>query len=169
MKRLFLSVLFLAISTVSAFANDVTNIANYKNWKVYKTQDGTLYAVSYAISKSGNYSKRDEPYLMISNFDNAAELMVYYGYSHKKDKLSEVVVNMNKDGSEVKKFMFQPIGNKSWLRTSKEDSELADAMKKGAKITVYGESHKSTNSIDVYALDGFADAYNTILAYAVKS
>lgn len=131
-------------------------VANYNAWRVFTVnQDGQklCYLASLPTKKRGNYSKRDEPYLLVTHKDaNIDEISVSSGYKYKNKK--DVVVNFGK-----KTFNLFTKGELAWAYDSKSDMAIVKDMMAGARMEVKGTSWKGTHSTDSYSLKGFTAAH----------
>ncbi|PIR37374.1 MAG: hypothetical protein COV35_09780 [Alphaproteobacteria bacterium CG11_big_fil_rev_8_21_14_0_20_39_49] len=158
MKKNFLSPLFgfvvFAYSSV-AFAQVVDK--EYKDWTVYTTNlQGKVacYMASFPISKTGNYTKRGDPYLLVTRLnDDVFEVSASSGYKYKLN--SDVAVDI-----EGNKFEMFTKGELAWAKDSKQDKEIIGLMIKKNHLDIRGTSIKGTYSIDRYSLSGFTAAYN---------
>ena len=103
-------------------------------------QRGNTYILVYRINKSPN-----------------AEIQVRAGYSYKKDKDIEIIID-----NQIT-FTFHSVDNDdvSWTKNNDED-KIIYAMKKGNKLIVKGQSSRGTDTIDTYTLSGFTLAYNQL-------
>ena len=162
---LFLLLLLASHNVLLASSSDeAAVIYKFKDWSVYKGPEDVYFIASRAKEQSGTFSKREDPFLIISIFPDrpSSEVSVYIGYTCKSGAPVNVSVSMsNSDASNVRKFLMQSSGERAWARKN-EDENIIDSFKKGAKATIFAESFKNTNSRDVYSLDGFSDAYKAL-------
>ena len=163
MRTLVGLLLVLFMSTGSASAQQVDNV--YKDWTVFTlNQKGkkVCYIASSPTSKTGNYRRRGEPYLLVTHRDATTdEVSTSSGYPYKIN--SEVKVTV--DGKH--KFGFftsNDIPKVAWTRNSTDDKALVEKMIKGVKLKVRGESRLNTYSLDSYSLLGFTSAYKRMKA-----
>lgn len=151
-------IFFIALSSNNAFSQQFQK--SYKDWSVYTTKRDGLnlcYMVSYPKRKSGNYNKRGQPYVMVTNINGKiSEVSATGGYPYKKNTEPRVII----DGEEHRLSMTK--NETAWFKTDEYDAIAIDKMKKGRKMTVKGTSIKGTYSIDNYSLSGFTSAYRKI-------
>lgn len=142
-----------------------TFIGTSKGWSVYKLSNGTKYMFSYPTKQSGTFSKREKPYLMISNFNGKIEASVYEGFTFKHNTPVKVAIAMSyKDESNKKHYSMYPTAEMAWLGGGDaEEAAFVKDLKLGANVQVKGISHKNTNALDTYSLDGFVGAYNMLM------
>jgi len=155
---------YILVSTVtlllafSGNANSQEFKKSYKDWSVYTAyQDGSklCYMVSFPKSKTGNYRRRGDPYVMVTNVNGRRdEFSITGGYPYKVGTEPRAII----DGKEYKMSMTE--GEFAWFKTNKYDKKAIEKMKKGIKMKVKGTSKKGTYSIDTYSLSGFTSAYN---------
>ena len=131
------------------------------DWRIFSAPvDGrTLcYAASIPTGKAGNYSKRDEPFLMVtSRSAGVDEVSVSSGYPYKEG--SEVTVTI--DG---KAFSLFTRGDRAWAFDEAQDNRMIAAMIKGSSLTAKGTSPRGTYSQDTYSLRGFTKAHQRLKA-----
>lgn len=153
--------LFLFVGMFALTANAQQFHDSHQYWSVYTIkQDGRkiCYIASSPISKSGNYSRRDEPYILVTDVSgDVDEFSTSSGYPYKYG--SEVRVKI---GRNTHKLFTK--GELAWAYNTSHDKKLVKLMKKGAKMTVKGTSQKGTYSIDTYSLKGFTKAYKEMKA-----
>ncbi|PIR37457.1 MAG: hypothetical protein COV35_10220 [Alphaproteobacteria bacterium CG11_big_fil_rev_8_21_14_0_20_39_49] len=156
-KSLFISVVFLFLGVASA-ANSQEFKNSYQDWSVYTSyQNGRklCYIVSFPTNKTGNYSRRGDPYVMITNVGgDRDEFSITSGYPYKEGTEPRAII----DNVEYKLSMTD--GEFAWFKTEKYDNIAISKMKKGMKMRIKGTSTKGTYSIDTYSLSGFTAAYN---------
>lgn len=129
----------------------------FKKWSVYTTKlQGTksCYLASFPASKSGNYARRDQPYLLVTRVNNSSyEVSTSSGYQYKLN--SDVKIDI----AGAKYNMFTK-GDIAWTYNKSQDSKVIDLMRSKASMTVRGVSSKGTYSLDKYSLMGFTAAFN---------
>lgn len=151
----------ITISLLSVFiaygANAQEKDRSYNQWTVYTTKlqgKKTCYMASFPTKKSGNYRRRDEPYLLVTRMDNNVyEVSTSSGYPYKKGG----DVNVDIDG---KKYTMFTQGELAWAHGAQQDIEMVRKMKAGNFIKIRGTSQLGTYSIDTYSLKGFTAAFN---------
>lgn len=129
----------------------------FKKWSVYTTKlqgNKSCYLASFPVSKSGNYSRRDQPYLLVTRVNSKSyEVSTSSGYQYKLN--SDVKIDIA--GSKYKMFTK---GDLAWTYNKEQDFEVIDLMRKKADMTVRGVSKIGTYSLDKYSLMGFTAAFN---------
>jgi invasion protein IalB len=157
MKIVFSAMLGLLIVVLSCAANAQVKDKTFKSWTVYTTElqgKKACYLASFPSAKTGNYTKRDEPYFLVTKIgDGIFELSVSSGYEYKAN--SDVKADIQGD-----KYNMFTKGDLAWAKDSKQDAKMIAAMKKKNNINIRGTSLKGSYSVDKYSLAGFGDAYN---------
>lgn len=159
MKNLkFAAISLVAIMSVAAAGGEAAAQklhATYKDWKVFthkKSGENFCYIASVPVKKAGNYSRRSEPFAMVTYRKNVAdEFSVSSGYPYKKGSYVKVEI----DGKPFQLFVD---GERAWAFDEEQDKKMAEAIKKGNKMTVRGTSKKGTYSVDTYSLSGTSKA-----------
>lgn len=156
----FLSVFFIALAPASA----QESLGTFKEWSAYQiTENGSkvCYIYSQPIKQDGNYSRRGEPFAMVTRrkgretFD---EVSVTSGYPYKPKTAVQVKV-------DAKKFSFSLISDEhAWIKDEEADAKIVKEMIRGLTFSVRGTSRKNTFSIDTYSLKGFTAAHKAIVA-----
>lgn len=156
-KSLFISAVF-SFLLVGSVANSQEFKNSYKDWSVYTAhQNGQslCYIVSFPTNKTGNYSHRGDPYVMVTNVSgDRDEFSITSGYPYKEGTEPRAII----DNVEYKLSMTE--GEFAWFKTAKYDGIAVSKMKKGSKMQVKGTSTKGTYSVDTYSLSGFTAAYD---------
>ena len=146
--------LFVLVFSNTAFSQVVDK--EFKDWTVYTTNlQGKLacYIASFPKSKTGNYTKRDDPYLLVTRLsDDVFELSVSSGYKYKLN--SDVSVDI-----EGNKFNLFSKGKLAWAKNSEQDKELIDLMISKLHMDIRGTSIIGSYSVDRYSLSGFTAAF----------
>jgi hypothetical protein len=152
----FLSVFVAATAwmVVSASAQDLKELGGHGKWTAYSFEDrgNTLcYMASAPIKQSGKYTKRGEPYALVTNrpaTKSKGEVNFVAGYSFKEDAPVKVVINNQA-------FELFTTDDRAWSPDSSTDANLVKAMVRGSKMTVEGLSSRGTETTDIYSLSGF--------------
>lgn len=157
MKKVVLGLVVGALCSVASAGLAQTKEKVFKDWTVYTTVlqgKKTCYIASYPKSKTGNYSRRDEPYFLVTRRSgDVSEVSSSAGYKFKAN--SDVKVDI--DGN---KFNMFTKGELSWAQDVDADKNIISAMKKGSNMTVRGTSWKGTYSVDKYSLNGITAAFD---------
>lgn len=154
-----LAVITFLIS-LSSFAHAQTHQGSFKDWDVYTMmQQGNkvCYIATAPKSKRGNYTRRGEPYVLVTHVaSDVNEFSTSSGYPYKRGK--EVTVEIDK-----KKYKLFTKGELAWAYDSPQDKAMIDAMKKGINMKIRGTSQRGTYSLDGYSLRGFTNAFNKMI------
>lgn len=156
MKIVSLFVALFVCMGISFGANAQVKDKTFKHWTVYTTKlqgKKACYIASFPVSKTGNYTRRDEPYFLVTRIsDNVDEVSTSSGYKYKANS----DVRLNIDGNKYKMFTK---GELAWATDEQNDKKIVNMMKKKNTMTVRGTSTKGTYSVDKYSLSGVTAAY----------
>ncbi len=135
MKAAILVVLAIFGSAWGASAQQLHETSG--DWRVFthgKGQERTCYVASVPVKKTGNYSARGEPFVMVTNRGAAGdEVSVSSGYPYKEgSQLSLTIDNRRYD-------LFVE-GERAWAYDATQDKNLVDAMMKGSQMIAKGTS-----------------------------
>jgi hypothetical protein len=158
MKYILSTITFIAISAVTIFsAQAQEKDRTFNDWTVYTTTlqgKKTCYMASFPTQKSGNYRRRDEPYLLITRMaPNVYEVSTSSGYPFKNGSSPEVDI----DG---KKFTMFTQGELAWANSAQQDAEMVETMRKGSRLRIRGTSQIGSYSLDTYSLKGVTASFN---------
>lgn len=158
-------VMLAAIQIPSASAQAPKRIGGQEAWTVYEVTDSrgrVCYLASEPASQSGNYSRRDDPAVLVVRLPGktAEYATVHPGYPYKKDSKVEVAI----DG---RKFQLFTDGEHAFTFDA-DDKAIVEAMMRGSSMTVRGTSTRGTYSLDTYSLKGFTAALEAMRAACVK-
>lgn len=146
---------YVAFSAATAHAQSFDS--SYDDWSVFSlSQNGgkVCYIASAPVKKTGNYSRRADPYLLVtSRGTDLDEISISSGYPYKTGSKLKVEV-------DAQKFEFFSNDDLGWAVDEAMDRDVVSAMKRGNKMTVRGVSQKDTFSLDTYSLKGVSKAYN---------
>lgn len=141
---------------VSLPANAQQMIANYDNWRVFTVErEGkkVCYIASLPTKKDGNYSKRSDPYLLVTHKGGAVdEVSTSSGYPYKEGE--EVTLSFGQ-----KRFPLFVKGEIAWAYDEASDKSIVKEMIRGNDVKIKGTSWKNTKSTDTYSLKGFTAAH----------
>lgn len=152
---------FCAVVGPKAMAGEQRLLAAYDAWEAYMfTEDGNkvCYMASQPGNAEGNYTKRGDPFALITHrpADNTKNVFSYIaGYPYKSG--SEVTLKV--DDQEFKLFTQDET---AWAPDAETDGKIADAIKNGTKMVVTGTSSRGTVTTDTYSLKGSTKAYERI-------
>jgi len=137
-------------------------IGKFKDWAAYTMQENgrtVCFIVSEPRSKSLSDKKasRGDPFMLVTRWSaqQALQPSLIMGFQQAQDK--KVHLKIGTDNFD----MFVQ-GDGAWMETEDGDKKLTDAMRKGATLTVTGESQRGVKSTDRYSLAGLGDALDKI-------
>lgn len=136
-------------------------VGAYDAWEAYVfTEDGkkVCYMVSQPGNKEGDYTKRGDPFALVTHRpgDNTRDVFSYItGYTYKPG--SEVVVTI-----DDKKFVLFTHDKTAWAPDAETDRKIAEAIKSGKSMRVVGTSNRDTLTTDTFSLKGSGKAYERI-------
>lgn len=162
---MFKKVITLAFFSLSLFEASLLNAqtldSEHKYWSVFSMkQDGKkiCYITSTPTKESGNYTRRGEPYLLITyRGNNISEVSASSGYPYKPK--SDVKITVDKK-HKINLFTSNDTPKIAWANDKNDDKKIVTLMIKGNFMEVHGISKKNTYSKDTYSLLGFGKAYN---------
>lgn len=161
---------FLAISLLFSLgftsqANAQSFIKEFKAWGVFSVvQDGdkVCYITSTPTKKKGNYSKRGEPYMLVTyRPSGVSEVSINSGYPFRGG--SDVAVRVDSRHS-YSFFTSKETPEMAWAKDSKTDKEVISKLKAGGQVSAKGYSRKGTYSLDTYSLAGFTAAFDKMVS-----
>ena len=159
-KLLVISLSFLTLSFANT-ANAQTFIKEFKAWGVFSIIQGgekVCYMTSTPSKQSGNYSKRGEPYMLVTHRQSGvSEVSVNSGYPFKSG--SDVAVRID-NRHNYSFFTSKETPEMAWAKDSKTDKEVISKLKAGSSLTSKGYSRRGTYSVDSYSLAGFTAAFD---------
>lgn len=145
-----------------ALASDPVVIGEYGKWQAYEFDEPGGGKVCYMMAKpdkdEGAYAKRGEIVALITHRPGEGTKNVFSymsGYSYKKG--ADVTVTV-----DSKKFTLFTQNDMAWAADATADTSIAEAIKKGSKMTVSGVSAKGTQTKDTFSLKGSTKAYDAI-------
>lgn len=155
---LFLFSLCILFTPFQAFAGQPRLMATHGDWEVYVFFEGdnkVCYMASQPKLQQGDYTKRGEPFALITHrpAENTRDVFSYItGYTYKAG--SEAVVSI--DGTDFALFTQDET---AWAPDTETDRKLAKAIQEGAKMQVKGTSSRGTATTDTFSLSGSSKAY----------
>lgn len=142
---------------IAATANAQEFVSTHGDWSVFTINKGgskVCYMASAPVKNTGNFSKRSDPYALVTSRNASTdEISVSSGYPYKDDTKARIEI----DGTKFEMFTKDEL---AWAYDTAQDSRMVTAMKKGSRMTVRGTSPKNTYSLDTYSLRGATAAYN---------
>lgn len=131
------------------------------DWRVFTHGDGKArqcYIASVPVKKTGNYSARSEPFVMVTNRGVAGdEVSVSSGYPYKEGGQVSLTIDSRRYDLFTK-------GDRGWAYDAAQDKNLVAAMMKGSQMELKGTSQRGTFSADSYSLSGFTGAMQKMKA-----
>lgn len=160
-KNFLFALFILPILAITEAISDPVTISRHDNWFVVQKDNGEKYIYSTPVETKGTFSKRSDPYLVVSKRGSAYEIMVFTGYTHKKQSKVNATVDYSKDcnGEKVESSMMT---QKEYAWIEKNEKDFIFSMKKGYYVTLSAVSFKDTTSRDKYSLLGFSEAVSKL-------
>ncbi len=159
MKKIYFTIAAIGFSLCASTATAQVRDKSFKDWITYTTKiDGkTLcYIASFPVSKTGNYTKRDDPYFIVTSLGKAQdEVSLSSGYPYKDNSKIQVTIEGGKTH-----YLSLVKGDNAWTKDARIDKDLISEIKHKAFMNVKGTSNKGTYSVDRYSLSGFSAAYD---------
>ena len=163
--RLFYIFIALALVLVvpfkSADAGEQRLVAAFEAWETYVfTENGSkvCYMASQPGNATGNYTKRGDPFALITHrpADNTRDVFSYIaGYPYKSGSEAKLKI-------DDQEFILFTQDETAWAADSETDHKIAEAIKNGKTMVVTGTSAKGTLTTDTYSLKGSTSAYKKI-------
>lgn len=137
-----------------AFAQQL--VASYESWRVFTVQqDGNTvcYIASMPTKQEGSFSKRGDPYVIVTNKHRSLEeVSVSSGYPYKEREDTILAFGQTRFPLFIK-------GELAWAYDEAADKNIVKAMIRNNEMQVLGTSWKGTKSVDTYSLRGFTQAH----------
>lgn len=139
----------------------IEQIGVYRDWDAYVLQEGNsriCYMLSVPTDMEPKNVRRGEVYFLVTHrpADNIRdEVSVITGYTYAPDS----TVTARIDRNEYELFTRD---DGAWLREPGDESRMVQAMKRGERMIVVGNSNRGTRTTDTYSLFGFTAAHNAI-------
>ena len=137
-------------------------------WNVYTYKESggkVCYMTANPSKKTGNYSRRGDPYMIVSFRGGTPEVSYDSGFPYRNNSEVDLVIDGKK---RYKFFTSSETPQMAWAKNAGVDSTIITAMKKGGKITAKGTSRKGTYAQDTFSLKGFTASYNKMIASCKK-
>jgi invasion protein IalB len=136
-----------------------TLLGQYGDWGAYTATPGgkkVCFALAKPTTSSTNPPNRprDPAWLFVSTRPAEKvreEVSVIIGYPFKANAEATVEV-----GNAT--FAMYTQNDGAWVKNAAEEARLVEAMRKGADVTVRGESGRGTKTTDVFSLKGISQA-----------
>ncbi|MEX1147770.1 MAG: invasion associated locus B family protein [Sphingomonadales bacterium] len=137
-------------------------LGGYRDWDAFKERRADGETICYMISVPKDTApanvRRGEIYAIITHWPKAeirSQVNVVVGYPFRENSTASAAV----DGRAFQMFTQ---GERAWAYDDKQDRDMTNAMKRGARFVVKGTSSRGTNTTDNYSLSGFTAAHNAI-------
>lgn len=138
-------------------------LGQFGDWGAYTASPGGK-KVCFALAKPNASSTnppnrpRDPAFLFVSTRPTEKvreEVSVIIGYPFKpaSDAAAEIGATS---------FALYTQNDGAWIKNAAEEARMVEAMKKGADVTVKGESGRGTRTTDVFSLKGLSQALDRV-------
>jgi invasion protein IalB len=140
-------------------------LAEFGDWGAYTATPGgkkVCFALAKPASSETNPPNRprDAAWLFVSTRPSEKvreEVSVIFGYPLKANSDATIEIGSTN-------FAMYTQNDGAWVKNAAEEARLVDAMRKGADVTVRGESGRGTKTIDKFSLKGVAQALDRAAA-----
>ncbi len=150
-------------ATAAAGGTQPSLLGQFGDWGAYTANPGG-HKICFALAKPNKAATdppnrpRDPAYMFISTrptekVSNEVSVIVGYALKSNMDALVDV------GGA---KFAMYTQNDGAWIKNAAEEPHLIEALRKGADVTVHGESAKGTKTTDVYSLKGLSQALDRV-------
>jgi len=153
--------IFVFLAATPVFAGQPRLMGTYGDWEVhvfYEDNKKVCYMASQPKFKEGNYTKRGEPFALITHrpSDNTRDVFSYItGYTYKAGSDATVEV-------DDKVFTLFTQDETAWGRDVETDKKLVRAIRDGNKLVIKGTSARGTLTTDTFSLKGSSKAYERV-------
>jgi len=145
----------------SAAKSETKRIGSFQSWDAYEhTDKGTklcyLHAQPEKTEPQG--AKRGEIYILVTHKPKDKirnEVSIYFGYPLKDGLPAYATIA----STNIEMFTHEEA---AWAADAATDQKLVEALRKGNKLVVKGESTRGTKTTDTYDLSGFTAALQAI-------
>ncbi len=145
----------------SAAASEPEKLGAFEGWEAYtynSSQGKVCYAVAKPKASEPEGVNRDPVFFLITNRPKQGErnqISTIIGYPFKKESTAQLVVG-------PKTYDLFTVGDGAWSRDKEHDKEIIGALKKGADMSLTGQSWRGTSTTDHYSLEGVSAAVDKI-------
>ncbi|MDP9137310.1 MAG: invasion associated locus B family protein [Pseudomonadota bacterium] len=158
-----LSVLALSLCAASgAVAEEMEKLGAFNAWEAYAYTSPNQGKVCYAMARPKTSEpegvNRDDIFFIITNRPKQGqrnEVSTVVGYSFKKESRAQLIVG-------AKTYELFAVGDTAWSRDKEHDKEIIGSLKKGADMSLKGQSWRGTATTDHYSLEGVSAAVDKI-------
>src|ERR1051325_9929909 len=163
---------FVATFAIAAFAqpkasptDQATLLGQFRDWGAYKASPGGK-TVCFALSKPTSATTeppgrpRDASYAFVSTRPSEKvknEISVIVGYPQKAGIDASAAIGSSN-------YVMYTQNDGAWVKNAAEETQMVDAMKKGADLVIKSESGRGTKTTDTYSLKGVAEALDKVAA-----
>ena len=144
-----------------AFAEEPEKLGAFNAWEAYtytSNQGKVCYAVARPKTSEPEGVNRDAIFFLITNRPKQGqrnEVSTVIGYAFKKESTAQLIVG-------AKTYELFAVGDTAWSRDKEHDKEIIGALKKGADMSLRGQSWRGTATTDHYSLEGVSAAVDKI-------
>ena len=145
----------------NADAAEPEKLGVFKGWEAYaytSTQGKVCYAVGKPKASEPEGVNRDPVFFLITNRPKQGErnqVSTIIGYPFKKESIAQLTIG-------PKTYDMFTVGDGAWSRDKEHDKEIIGALKKGANMSLKGQSWRGTPTTDHYSLEGLSAAVEKI-------
>ena len=163
--KILISFLLLLFSFgVISDNGNTKKIGSFEKWSVYAKSKDLCYMVAQPDKSEGDYTVRGRVRIVVyrNNRENQNKNAVGIDFGYSFPEKSKALIEID----NKKKFKLNTFGQTAWTGSkAKADRKIIEEMIKGNSLVALGKSRRGTKTKDVYSLDGFAKALNTIQTY----
>lgn len=151
----------LSFGTARAETSEPKLLGTFGDWSSYSFVEGgkkVCYMLSSPKKSTGNYKKRGEIFALVTHRPSEKTRNVFSymaGYSYKTDSVANLSI-------DKQKFALFTHNDTAWAPDTATDNRIAEALRKGASMTISGSSSKGTATTDTLGLKGTGDAFKAI-------
>lgn len=162
-RRCLTLVTVLAALSLPAAAQTAKPLSQHKDWAAFvitEKRGKACYIASKPKDSAPKNVNRGEIWVLVTHrpwMKTRDEVSIFTGYPYKKG----TTVTVDIDGKTFELFTHE---DTAWSKTSEDDGKLVQAMRRGARMVIRGESHRGTKTTDRYSLSGFTAAHKAINA-----
>ena len=154
--RVASGLLCIATTMLSNTAFALPPAANFNDWSLFtakKSGKDSCYIASLPTSKRGTYTKRGDPYLLVTYKTRALdEVSLSAGFAFAEKSEASLSINSHTYPLFTKDEL-------AWAYDAATDIKLVEEMKNTTSLQVTSTSKKGTYAVDTYSLTGFTAAY----------
>lgn len=152
----------LLLSAPALAEEGVKKLGTYGVWDGYSyiETDGSkvCYMAAEPAKHEGDYSKRGKIYAQITHRPGEGSKNTFSyiaGYDYKSDSKAVLTV----DGTSFDLFTQN---DTAWATDAATDTKIAQALRKGSRMTIKGTSSRGTATTDTFSLSGSGAAHDAI-------